>query len=533
MKANTEPLIAAALAAVLVLSGCIGSQTDNDLAANSAEGNSDVLVSITAENPGDVAHLGLEVDGVFAHDGDVALPDGFHDLTVESDHADLVADGQAASVELASGSIPAGNYDQVLLRLANATAKTNSSGGHDHGGDGGHDHGHGGAATINTGPVDIPLNASFEAVPDETTEVQITVDVDETVDGDSLSPSFASVDIVRGNQTVDTQTSFDTRASTDQDLPDDPPAARLAVFAPNGDQVYKPAFDPESGVFVNSESSAFKPGETVRFGATESEAVAKGASIDRYEWSFGDGSSDTGVTASHAYEKQGVFEVELEVIDSYGNTATHMVRVVILQTEWTTTLVDTSFEDGEGDWTTSSSGSLTPAGEAETTWALDGQGFNSSTSWHVGHHATHPEESGAPTSLYPGYTPNSEATLTSPEFQIPEDWTNAGFSFYVGGTSEACCDPLTITYSVDGGSGGQAAQIYTTNGWTQIEDLKALSGATGKTVQFQFTFTSDTNTEQGPGFYVDDFAIGGVDIPIENAELLEDSGGHDGHDHSH
>jgi hypothetical protein len=41
----------------------------------------------------------------------------------------------------------------------------------------------------------------------------------------------------------------------------------------------------------------------------------------------------------------------------------------------------TSFEDGPGDWATSSNG--------ETTWELDAEGPNSSTAWHAGTHTAH------------------------------------------------------------------------------------------------------------------------------------------------
>lgn len=56
-----------------------------------------------------------------------------------------------------------------------------------------------------------------------------------------------------------------------------------------------------------------RPGETVRFDATES--VDPDGRIVQYNWDFGDGSSANGVTATHAYTGDGVFTVTLTVID--------------------------------------------------------------------------------------------------------------------------------------------------------------------------------------------------------------------------
>jgi hypothetical protein len=536
---DINPLLTVALAASLALAGCVGTQGDaSELSASSA-GDTELTIAVEAENPGDVSHMGLELDRALAHDANVSLPDGFHEVSLAGDHADVVHDGEADRVEIASGTVPVGTYDQVLLRLANATVETAASeDGHDHGdGENGHDHGdESKAKPVSSGSLDLPLNTTFETTLDEPTEIVFTIDVAESHDGDSLTPVFAGAEVVRGNETVSTESDLETRANPDADVPQDDPAARVAVFAPNGDKVYEPAFDPEDDEFVNSKSSAFTPGETVRFGGTESEPVADGAAIESYEWSFGDGEAATGTTTSHSYDKQGVFEVELSVTDSYGNTASHTVRVIVLQTEWTTKTVEASFEDGAGDWTTSTSGDA-PADEARTTWALDSQGHNSSTAWHVGHHLAHPQDRvqtpGAVMTMYPGYTSNADATLTSPTFTVPANWTNAGFSFHVGGASEDGADPLAVTYTV-GGSTETVATVDQTDGWTQFQQLEALSDATGSEVQFTFHFTSDDNTEQGPGFFVDDFVIGGVDIPIVNADLLEEKGGgHDGHDHEH
>jgi PKD repeat protein len=62
-------------------------------------------------------------------------------------------------------------------------------------------------------------------------------------------------------------------------------------------------------------------GSSVSFDATGSSDPNLGASITAYQWSFGDGTTATGATASHAYPSAGVRTVTLSVTDSLGFTA--------------------------------------------------------------------------------------------------------------------------------------------------------------------------------------------------------------------
>jgi PKD repeat protein len=66
--------------------------------------------------------------------------------------------------------------------------------------------------------------------------------------------------------------------------------------------------------FLPSNPPAFSP---VRFDGSASTA-GLGASITGYVWDFGDGTSGTGITATHQYTVEGIYLVKLTVTDSNG-----------------------------------------------------------------------------------------------------------------------------------------------------------------------------------------------------------------------
>lgn len=521
---SNKAFLAFALSATLLFSGCIGSGEDGGLSfldtGDSSGGDVRVVLGAVNASEADVSHLGAQLDGVFLHEQSIEFPEGYHQLDVVTGHADVVADGSGVTAIVANGTLPAGTYDQVMLQLDGVEVHKTSSSGHDHAGGGAHDHGSNdtSASASAVGPQDVPINVTFDVTEDELHQIKITLDVAASTGDGGFQPTLDVV-VTRGSQTLaEASVGQDTTESTTQ-----PPAARMSVFAPNGDQLYEPGFTTEQGVFVNGKSSAIPTGETVRFSGTESEAVAGGATITSHAWDFDDGETATGATVAHAFDKPGVYEVELTVEDSNGVTASHMARVVVWG--WTTTLVNTTFEE-QGDWST------TAADTSLTTWALDGEGRTDASAWHVGTHLHNACPDAASDGCPNQYTPEGDATLTSPEIQIPSDWKGAGVEMYLMGGSEACCDVLGITYTVD----GEPTQLGTfsgSQGWTLTGSKANLDGAIGKTVQFTFHFGSDIAVQEGPGWYLDDFVIGGVaGDDLHKAHLLEE-GGHGGHDHSH
>ncbi len=104
-----------------------------------------------------------------------------------------------------------------------------------------------------------------------------------------------------------------------------------------------------------------------------------------------------------------------------------------------------------------------------------------------------------------------------------------GFIFQIGGYTEACCDYVTVKASWDGGSAdiGQ----FSPGSWVEVRQNDTLTEAAGNEVTF--TFTSDPLIQEGNGILMDDFVVGGMQVDLQNPELLEQGGAHDGHDHEH
>jgi PKD repeat protein len=90
------------------------------------------------------------------------------------------------------------------------------------------------------------------------------------------------------------------------------------------------SFTVSSGITVSFTSSPTGPsaGTTVFFNASDTTSSA-GANISTYAWDFGDGSTGSGVTTSHAFVATGTYVVRLTVTDSLGRTATKTINVTV------------------------------------------------------------------------------------------------------------------------------------------------------------------------------------------------------------
>lgn len=80
---------------------------------------------------------------------------------------------------------------------------------------------------------------------------------------------------------------------------------------------------------ITASRAMVKIGGTVDLDSTGSRPFGTGVTITKYEWSFGDGGTATGTTASHAFNKAGTYTVTLNVTDSNGQRSSASVQIVV------------------------------------------------------------------------------------------------------------------------------------------------------------------------------------------------------------
>jgi PKD repeat protein len=134
----------------------------------------------------------------------------------------------------------------------------------------------------------------------------------------------------------------------------------------------------ESGNETSAVDAGFtldRSGSVVQVQATTSSAEGEIAS---YEWDFGDGTTDTGLSTEHVYDESGTYEISLTVTDEQGrnDTATRSVEIGADSGD------DTDSGDGSGD-ENESDGAGRPDlraiayGETETGYVDEGDAFES------------------------------------------------------------------------------------------------------------------------------------------------------------
>jgi PKD repeat protein len=101
-------------------------------------------------------------------------------------------------------------------------------------------------------------------------------------------------------------------------------AAAGSIITSNG-----PSPKPPPKAAFSFQPTAPLVGESVSFNAASSSDPDPNASINRYEWKFGDGRSATGSTAAHAYAEHGTYKAELIVADTSEASGRTVQRITV------------------------------------------------------------------------------------------------------------------------------------------------------------------------------------------------------------
>ncbi|WP_169302402.1 PKD domain-containing protein [Halorientalis salina] len=112
------------------------------------------------------------------------------------------------------------------------------------------------------------------------------------------------------------------------------------------------------------------PGETVTFDASESSDDT--GRITSYEWEFGDGTTATGDTPTHAYSSPGTYEATVTVTDSGGLTETETVTVDVNEVPTASFTRNPTSGNEDTTFTFNASGSSDPDGSIVSyEWSLE------------------------------------------------------------------------------------------------------------------------------------------------------------------
>ena len=161
--------------------------------------------------------------------------------------------------------------------------------------------------------------------------------------------------------------------------------------------------------------------QTITFNGTASDAP-KGQTITSYAWNFGDSSTGTGATPTHAYANAGTFTVSLTVKDTKGLTATNSTTATITSSGPPPTI--TGFSPGTGP-------EGTPVGLSGTNFTGSGSATPVVTLAHQGGGSI--------------AAPVSNFTATSINFVIPSGAATGDITVTVGSQSATSTTALTIT----------------------------------------------------------------------------------------
>lgn len=116
------------------------------------------------------------------------------------------------------------------------------------------------------------------------------------------------------------------------------------------------------------------------------------------------------------------------------------------------------------------------------------------------------------TNLAGDYVNGTSATLTTPVYPTPVA-PDTALSFWSWFAAESCCDPGYVEISTDGGAYWQTVEYL--SGWSAQWSLRSYSllNFSGESLRVRFRFHSDGSIT-GPGWYIDDFRITGLETRV-------------------
>jgi len=181
----------------------------------------------------------------------------------------------------------------------------------------------------------IPLNENFDRLDSDVVVVDVESNWSDYAPNDDqvfLADDTGTVFVGDGSQWVRLGTLPSRRFYQGTSEPSDPQA---------GDVWY----DLSSNQAPTASFTVSKSDLTVNVDASGSEDPE--GSISSYDWSFGNGTTATGVTASHTYGSDGTYTITLTITDSAGATDSTSTSVSVSDETSTSTGTVDDFADGD------------------------------------------------------------------------------------------------------------------------------------------------------------------------------------------
>ncbi len=167
------------------------------------------------------------------------------------------------------------------------------------------------AANTASGPAPLPVTFNGAASTGGVTGYRWDFGDGSTATGSTASHTYATAGTYTAQLTV-----VDDSGTTN--------TATVAIVASSSDATT--ASTPPTAVISSSTATGPAP---LTVSLDGSGSTATNATITSYNWSFGDGSSATGATASHAYTSAGTYTATLTVIDSKGQSSQIGTPVIV------------------------------------------------------------------------------------------------------------------------------------------------------------------------------------------------------------
>ena len=234
---------------------------------------------------------------------------------------------------------------------------------------------------------------------------------------------------------------------------------------------------------VQAAPATGRPGEQLAFTVSATDPQSSAIS---YAWTFGDGTSATGASASHAYASEGTFQLQATATNAYGKSATSSTAIQVTAAPPSTpTLEATPSPARPGQVMSFSATSTDPQGSAPTfTWDFgDGSGATGAGASHAyASEGTYTVRVTAANAFGKSASATGSFLVSLPRPSVPVLFASTAAPLVgqdaIFTASSTDSGGLPVTYSWSFGDGAVASGASTTHAWSSPGSFTVSATAT-------------------------------------------------------